>query len=258
MTHSLRTAVVELLSTDIAEPWVRECAKAHNVVRRVGKVAPYALVMVVLLGLGVRGPPILAPLGQTYCRVSGVSLARSAFWARMSPSLAAPDEACELVKAHLTADAHADCKAFGPYGPIETDTESLPIIKHGRIREDPFNDNPQQEVQILGGPAQSKSCSRSQAGGPEASRCLHRPSSAARGYARAKNWKVKNNLRVIAVRHAQTGEYERYATNAPPDKLTVKHVRATYRLRWEVETFFKLSKPGCGMSELPSCQESNV
>ena len=63
---------------------------------------------------------------------------------------------------------------------------------------------------------------------------------------------------MIAVRHAQTGEYELYATNARPDKLPVKHVRATYRLRWVVETFFKLAKSGCGMSELPSSQESIV
>ena len=89
MTHSLCTAVVDLLSADIPEPWVRERAKALNVVRRVDKVYPYALVMVALLGLVVRGPTTLAQLGQIYCRVSSISLARSASWARMSPGLAA-------------------------------------------------------------------------------------------------------------------------------------------------------------------------
>ena len=92
MTHSLCTAVVDLLSADIPEPWVRERAKALNVVRRVDKVYPYALVMVALLGLVVRGPTTLARLGKISCRVSSISLARSAFWARMSPGLAAPEE----------------------------------------------------------------------------------------------------------------------------------------------------------------------
>jgi len=45
--------------------------------------------MVVLLKLVVRGPTAIAQLRQLYCRVGGISLARSAFWTRLSPSLAA-------------------------------------------------------------------------------------------------------------------------------------------------------------------------
>lgn len=89
MTPTLRTAVVDLLSTHVPERWVRERARALGVVRRVGKVDAYVLVMVVLLGLTVRGPTAIAQLGQLYCEVGGITLARSAFWARMSPSLAA-------------------------------------------------------------------------------------------------------------------------------------------------------------------------
>ena len=89
MTPTLRTAVVDLLSTHIPDRWVRQRARDLGVIRRVGKIDPYALVMVVLLGLVVRGPTSIAQLRQIYSSVGGISLARSAFWARLSPSLAA-------------------------------------------------------------------------------------------------------------------------------------------------------------------------
>lgn len=116
MTPTLRTAVVDLLSTHVPERWVRERAKGLGVVRRVGKVDPYALVMVVLLGLVVRGPTAIAQLRQVYCGVSGISLARSAFWARMSPSLAALMwEVLECVMGDARAEAQRPPGALGAF-----------------------------------------------------------------------------------------------------------------------------------------------
>ena len=89
VTPTLRTAAVDLLSTHIPERWVRQRAWGLGVIRRVGKIDPYALVMVVLLGLVIRGPTSIAQLRQVYCGVAGISLTRSAFWTRLSPSLAA-------------------------------------------------------------------------------------------------------------------------------------------------------------------------
>ena len=40
--------------------------------------------------------------------------------------------------------------------------------------------------------------------------------------------------------------------------LAAKDIREVYRLRWEVETFFKLCKSGCAMNELPSSKEPIV
>jgi len=71
VTPTLRTAAVDLLSTHIPERWVRQRAWGLGVIRRVGKIDPYALVMVVLLGLVVRGPTSIAQLRQVYCGVAG-------------------------------------------------------------------------------------------------------------------------------------------------------------------------------------------
>ena len=79
-----------------------------------------------------------------------------------------------------------------------------------------------------------------------------------RGYAGGKARKVKENFRVVAIRNPETGAYALYATNAPPDMLAAKDIREVYRLRWEVETFFKLCKSGCAMNELPSSKEPIV
>jgi len=79
-----------------------------------------------------------------------------------------------------------------------------------------------------------------------------------RGYAGGRARKVEETFRVVALRHPETGVYTLYATNAPPDKLAAKDIREVYRLRWEVETFFKLCKSGCGMDELPRSKKPIV
>ena len=52
--------------------------------RRHGKVDPYTLLMVVVLGLVNRGPTSISQLGELYGEVSGQRLARSSFWARLN------------------------------------------------------------------------------------------------------------------------------------------------------------------------------
>jgi putative transposase len=73
-----------------------------------------------------------------------------------------------------------------------------------------------------------------------------------RGYGGLPRRKVKASFRVVALLNDTTGEYSLYATNAPEELLAAKHVRSTYKLRWEAETFFKTAKSGSGMNELPS------
>ena len=68
---------------------------------------------------------------------------------------------------------------------------------------------------------------------------------------------VESSFRVIAVRQ-RDGRYELFVTNAPPEMLPAELIADTYRLRWEVETFFKTSKSGLGLDELPSRQPEIV
>lgn len=61
----------------------------------------------------------------------------------------------------------------------------------------------------------------------------------------------KHDFRVIAIR-AKNGSYRRFVTNAPPGLLPAEAVAEVYRLRWEVETFFKTAKSGSGLADLSS------
>lgn len=72
-----------------------------------------------------------------------------------------------------------------------------------------------------------------------------------RRYRRERNRWVEEEFRLVAIRDRK-GRYEVFATNAPPELLPAEVVAQTYRLRWEVETFYKTAKSGCGLTELPS------
>ncbi len=78
-----------------------------------------------------------------------------------------------------------------------------------------------------------------------------------RGYGGGKARKVWHDFRVVAVRHPD-GTYHLYATNAPERLLPADKIRQVYRLRWEVETFFKTLKSGSGGNELPSAKRHTV
>ncbi len=69
---------------------------------------------------------------------------------------------------------------------------------------------------------------------------------------------MTEHFRVVAVRNAETGEWHVYVTNVPIEVLTGELVARVYRLRWEVEQFFKLGKSGSGLHDMPSANENIV
>lgn len=78
-----------------------------------------------------------------------------------------------------------------------------------------------------------------------------------RGYGSSGPRVLMHDFRVIALR-TTNGGYRRFVTNAPPELLPAEAVAEVYRLRWEVETFFKTAKSGSGLSELSSTKEHIV
>lgn len=78
-----------------------------------------------------------------------------------------------------------------------------------------------------------------------------------RKYGKPTNRWTTETFRLVAIRDRR-GRYEVFATNAPPEMLDAELVPRTYRLRWEVETFYKTAKSGCGLRELPSRQQHVV
>ena len=63
---------------------------------------------------------------------------------------------------------------------------------------------------------------------------------------------------MVALHNVETGEWHVHVTNVPNDVLTGELVARMYRLRWEVEQFFKLGKSGSGLPEMPSANEDIV
>ncbi len=61
-------------------------------------------------------------------------------------------------------------------------------------------------------------------------------------------------FRVVGVRNDETRKLHLYVTNAPADMLPAEMVRDLYRLRWEVELFYKAAKSGSGLNELTTSQ----
>ncbi|MFT6145470.1 MAG: hypothetical protein ACJAZO_003419 [Myxococcota bacterium] len=76
------------MTNAFCEETVREEARRKGVVQRQGKVDAYRLLVVGVLGLILRGPPVIAQLGQTFSRMTGTRLARSSFWYRFNPGMA--------------------------------------------------------------------------------------------------------------------------------------------------------------------------
>ena len=78
-----------------------------------------------------------------------------------------------------------------------------------------------------------------------------------RKYGTPTNRWTEETFRLVAIRDRR-GHYEVFATHASPEMLDAELVPRTYRLRWEVETFYKTAKSGCGLHELPSRQKHVV
>jgi hypothetical protein len=60
------------------------------------------------------------------------------------------------------------------------------------------------------------------------------------------------HFRVVGIWNATTREYHFYVTNAPPSKLPAEVISDTYRLRWEVEIFYRSCKGGLGLGQIRS------
>ena len=73
-----------------------------------------------------------------------------------------------------------------------------------------------------------------------------------RKYRTRKNRHVIERFRLVAIRNPKTRKYTVFITSVSPKVLPPELVARMYRLRWEVEHFFKTAKSGSGLNELPS------
>mgnify|MGYP001301378208 FL=1 len=60
------------------------------------------------------------------------------------------------------------------------------------------------------------------------------------------------NLRLVAVRHIETGRYHLYVTNIPAERLSASQVALVYRSRWQIELLFKEMKSHYRLEDMPS------
>ena len=65
-----------------------------------------------------------------------------------------------------------------------------------------------------------------------------------------KTFKVR--FRIVGIYDAQERSYHLYVTNIPASRLVEEDIDHLYRLRWEVETFYKTGKSGLGLNEISS------
>lgn len=342
MTPDLHSSAIDLL-TSLARPEeVRAEASRLGVKRRQGKIDMYSLLMVVVLGLVIRGPTSISQLGELYGEVTGQRLARSSFWARLngpfsrlvawlldsvvqgsrcpqsrppgvlrgftdvlaadSSVVKVPDSlrsvwkgtrrnsakaalkvhawirvfSGELVKYRITPEAYGDSRAFGVDHALRG---VLMLFDRGyaspslwrridsvggyfltRIPKG-WNQVVVSENRRHRGRARSlagcnlkdvlKGLKRSVVDVNASFRCR------IRAYGGGKARMVDHQFRVIALRRPD-GEYALYATNAPEHLLPAEDAWNIYRLRWEVETFFKTAKSGCALSDTPSRDRNRV
>lgn len=75
-----------------------------------------------------------------------------------------------------------------------------------------------------------------------------------RGYAGLRGRRFQHDFRVVAIWQPEHHRYLTFVTNLPADVFSPEQVAEFYRLRWEVETFYKTGKSGLGLDELPSRQ----
>jgi putative transposase len=343
MTPAIQSLVLPTLTNAFCEETVREEARRKGVVQRQGKVDAYRLLVVVVLGLVMRGPTAIAQLGQTFSRMTGTRLARSSFWYRFNPGMAtlvqgvldrvvldarqvsvrppgvlsvfkdvlAADATVmkvndalrpvwkgtrrnsaraalkvhawirvltgELVKYTVTQEAHADSRAFG----IDQQLRGvLMLFDRGYASPSLWR-----RIDSVGGyfltriPAKWNQTivSENRKHRGRARRLIGQSLQEAfvhlkrtivdvdadflcriRGYGDTESRKEMKRFRVVAIRHPETNEFGLFATNAPPHMLAAEDIYQVYRLRWEVETFFKTLKSGCAANEFPSSKQHIV
>ena len=57
-------------------------------------------------------------------------------------------------------------------------------------------------------------------------------------------------MRVVGLRHPETGKYHCYVTNLDPEDWSVQELAALYRQRWLIELLMKFLKSGCHLDHL--------
>jgi IS4 transposase len=75
-----------------------------------------------------------------------------------------------------------------------------------------------------------------------------------RGYGGGRGRYEHHDFRVVGLWNESSKSYHFYATNLRPEQMEPESLTDLYRLRWEVETFYKTSKSGLGLDELPTEQ----
>lgn len=263
---------IDLLCAILDQPEaLREQARDLGVVRRQGKVDAYALLVVVVLGVAVRGPTAIAQLGQVLAEVTGVRLARSSFWDRFTPAFA---RLLRSVLGQVVKQARSD--APSPPGALSGFKDVIAVdatvVKvHDALASTwrgTRRSSASAALKVHAWVRGHRDRSRKAVGRPlrkvleGLERALLDLQRTFRGrirrYDTPKGRFVSEQFRVVAVRNPKTRTYEVFITNAPTHLLPAEYVAATYRLRWEVETFFKTSKSGSGLDDLPSSKREIV
>jgi hypothetical protein len=73
-----------------------------------------------------------------------------------------------------------------------------------------------------------------------------------RGYGGRKGRMTRQVFRVIGIYNPVAKAHHLYVTNLPLSRLDAVDAEPLYRLRWEVETFYKVNKSGLGLNEITS------
>ena len=337
MACPLSTLLTDILTTLAPPEKVRLRARELGVIKRQGKVDAYALLMTVVLGVAIRGPVGIASLRRVMGAVTGLGLARSAFWDRFTPTFAelvkwlldlvvqqanqAPrrppgrlscfkdiiavdssvvkvhdllrgvwcgtrtNSAVAALKVHVwvrvftgellqykvTPEASPDCGEFkvnhslsgvlvlldkGYSSPslwrritgvggdfltrLPADRDPLIVADHRAGRRN--------SRKLVGKRLRAALAGlRRHALDVEVElRC------SVRKYRSSRNRHVMERFRLVAIRNPKTRKYTVFITSVPPKVLPPELVARMYRLRWEVEHFFKTAKSGSGLNELPS------
>lgn len=71
-----------------------------------------------------------------------------------------------------------------------------------------------------------------------------------RAYGTQRGRRFDHPFRVVGVWDPNRKLYALYVTNIPPERMAPADIAEVYRLRWEVETFYKTGKSGLGLDEL--------
>ena len=63
---------------------------------------------------------------------------------------------------------------------------------------------------------------------------------------------IRERFRVVGLWNTERRDYDFYVTNLRPEQMPAEALRDLYRLRWEVETHYRVGKGGLGLGELPT------